>query len=62
MTRETLLTIIKLKLIIVGGGMMTYINRVIEDILKSQVFANIWIKNNPVFANIWIKNNPVFAN
>ena len=62
MTRETLLTIIKLKLRMVGGGMMTYINRAIEDIPKSQVFANIEIKNNLVFANIRIKNNPVFAN
>ena len=62
MTRETLLIIIKLKLRIVGGGMMTYINRVIEDIPKIQVFANIRIKNIPVFANTGIKNIPVFAN
>ena len=62
MKRETLLTIIKLKLRIVGGGMMTYINRAIEDILKSPVFANIGLKNIPVFANIRIKSIPVFAN
>ena len=41
---------------------MTHINRAIEDIPKSPVFANIMIKNIPVFANIMIKSIPVFAN